>query len=212
MNVDVPDSLPGRLYLLAYDTERGRLTCRSELGYIMRAGALADLLLAGHLTDEGGRPRAGDPAGLTDPLLAEVLGQIAASRPRHWRHWVAKRDRQAVQSVRDRLAADGWIRLERRRVLGIFPATSVTVRDSRAVKRLAGTVSSALRGGRPVSRLDPRDATLAALAAAGEMKPVMPRAVRRANKRRIAELSEVAAPVPRALTKAIQSARAMAAG
>src|SRR3954468_1158101 len=101
MNVDVPDSLPGRLYLLAYDTKRGRLTCRSELGYIMRAGALADLLLAGHLTDEGGRPRAGDPAGLTDPLLAEVRGQTAAPRPRHWRHWVAKRDRQAVRSVRD---------------------------------------------------------------------------------------------------------------
>ncbi|MGI8336121.1 GOLPH3/VPS74 family protein [Actinomadura scrupuli] len=209
--MDVPESLPARLYLLAYDTERGRLTGRSELGYIMRAGALADLLLAGHLTDVGGKPRAGDAAALADPLLADVLRQIAGSRPRYWRHWVAKGGRQAAASVRDRLAAGGWIRLEQRRVLRIFPVTSVTVRDPRVVKRLADTVSSALRGGRPVSRLDPLDAALVALAAAGEIRTVMPRSVRRANKRRIAELSEAAGPVPRALSKAIQGARAAAA-
>jgi hypothetical protein len=208
--MDVPESLPGRLYLLAYDTRRGRMTGRSELGFIMRAGALADLLLAGHLTDEGGKPRAANSAPLPDPLLEAVLRQVAGSRRRSWRHWVNKGARQAPRGVRDQLAADGWLRLEPRRVLGLFPTTSVTVRDTRVVKRLAATVSSALRGGQPVARLDPRDAALVALAAAGELKVVLPRALRRANKQRIIELGEIAGPVPRALTKAIQGARAAA--
>jgi hypothetical protein len=209
--MDAPESLPGRLYLLAYDTGGQRMTARSELGFLMRAGALTDLLLTGHLTNEGGKARAEAPTPLADPLLDAVLRQIAESRPRSWQRWVNKDTRQADRAVRDQLAAGGWIRLEQRRVLGLFPSTKVTVRDTRVVKRLASTVSSTLRGGQPISRLDPRDAALVALAAAGELKVVLPRALRRANKRRIEELGEIAAPVPRALTKAIQSARAAAA-
>jgi hypothetical protein len=209
--MDVPESLAGRLYLLAYDLRRQRVTGRSELGYIMRAGALTDLLLAGHLTDEGGKPRTRTGAPLTDPLLETVRGQIEGSRPRSWQHWVNRGARQASRSVRDQLAADGWIRLEPHRVLGLFPTTRVTVRDTRVVKRLAGTVSATLRAGRPPSRLDPADAVLVALAAVGELNVVLPRAKRRANKRRIDELSTYAGPVPRALQKAIKSARASVA-
>jgi hypothetical protein len=209
--MDVPESLAGRLYLLAYDPQRRRMTAQSELGFLVRAGALTDLLLAGHLTDEDGKPAARTHTPLADPLPDAVLRQISQSRPRPWRHWVDKGARQAVRDVRDQLAADGWIRLESRRVLGIFPVTRVTVRDTRVVKRLAGTVSATLRGGQPVSRLDPADAALVALAAAAELKVVLPRKRRRANKRRIDELSAHAGPVPRALHKAVQGARAAAA-
>jgi hypothetical protein len=209
--MDVPESLAGRLYLLAYDTRRQRMTARSELGFLMRAGALTDLLMAGHLTNEGGKPHAVSTGPLPDPLMDAVLRQIAGSRPRSWQHWVNKGARQAVWAVRDQLAADGWIRLEQRRVLGLFPSTKVTVRDTRVVKRLASTVSSTLRGGQPAARLDPRDAALVALAATGELKVVLPRALRRTHKRRITELGEIAQPVLQALKKAITNARAAAA-
>jgi hypothetical protein len=72
-------------------------------------------------------------------------------------------------------------------------------------------VSSTLRGGQPAARLDPRDAALVALAATGELKVVLPRALRRTHKRRITELGEIAQPVLQALKKAITNARAAAA-
>jgi hypothetical protein len=206
--MDAPESLPGRLYLLAYDTGGQRMTARSELGFVLRAGALTDLMLTGHLTDEGGRARATTAEGPGDPLLDAVLQQIAGSRPRSWQHWVNRQARRFPRQVRDQLAAQGHVRLDPHRVLGLFPSTRVSVRDTRVVKRLATTVSATLRNGRPVSALDPRDAALVALAAAGELKVVLPRPVRRAGKRRIEELSTVTGPVPRALRKAIAAAHA----
>jgi hypothetical protein len=206
--MDLPAFLPGRLYLLAYDTRRQRMTARSELGFVLRAGALTDLMLTGHLTDEGGRARAMTAEYPGDPLLDAVLQQIAGSRPRSWQHWVSTGARRFPRQVRDQLAAQGHVRLDPHRVLGLFPSTKVSVRDTRVVKRLAATVSATLRNGRPVSTLPPRDAALVALAAAGELQVVLPRPVRRAGKQRIEELSTVTGPVPRALRKAIAAARA----
>ena len=39
----IPDGLAGQVFLLAYDTEKQRLTVRPWLGYLLRAAALADL-------------------------------------------------------------------------------------------------------------------------------------------------------------------------
>ena len=47
-----PESLPAQLYLLAYDPRRERLTARTQLGYLMRAAALTDLRLGGHIADQ----------------------------------------------------------------------------------------------------------------------------------------------------------------
>ena len=47
-------SLPTRLFLLAYDPKKQRLTNRSHLGALLRAGALAELTFAGHVADEDG--------------------------------------------------------------------------------------------------------------------------------------------------------------
>jgi hypothetical protein len=209
--VDVPETLPERLYLLAYDTQHGRITARRHLGYLMRAAILAELLLQGHLADATGGPVTRTPVA-ADPLLDSVLQQVAGSRRRSWRHWVNKGHGAASRQVRERLESGGWIRVERGRLLGLFPTTTVTVRDSRVVKRLTARVSAALRAGRPASRLDPMDAGLAALAAAVRLKTVLPRAGWRAGRRRSDELAEVVAPVPRALRKAIRAADAAAAG
>ncbi|GII83452.1 hypothetical protein Ssi03_14420 [Sphaerisporangium siamense] len=209
--VDVPGTLPERLYLLAYDTRRKRVTARSNLGLLMRAGILAELLLRGDLADATGGPVAKRPA-VADPLLDVALQQIAASRRRTWQHWVSKGSGAAVRQVRDRLEKDGWIRVEHRRVLGLIPVANVTVRDSRVPRQLAATVSAAVRGARPLSRLEPRDAALAALAATVRLKTVLPRAEWRAGRGRSDELAQVVAPVPWALNKAIQAAAAAAAG
>jgi hypothetical protein len=209
--MEPPASLPGQLYLLAYDLRRGRVTARMQLGYLIRAGALTELLLDGHIADADRGPRAVSET-VADPVLDAVLRQIVASRRRSWKHWVGKGTRRAARGVRDQLESGGWIRVERRRLLGLIPVAKVTVRDPRVVRRLASRVSSTLRGGVPISRVDRRDAALVALAAEGGLKIILPRTLRRTHKRRIAELSDLVAPIPGALHKAIQEAQAAAAG
>ena len=56
--MNVPESLPARLYLLAYDTEKNRLTSRSQLGLVLRAAALTDLYLE-RTADRRGRQAEG---------------------------------------------------------------------------------------------------------------------------------------------------------
>ncbi|WP_214417188.1 GOLPH3/VPS74 family protein [Sphaerisporangium fuscum] len=203
--MDLPQTLPERLYLLAYDTENRRMTARLHLGYLMRAAILAELLLQGHLEDAARGPAA-RTRSVPDPLLDAVLQQIAGSRRRSWQHWVSKGSGTAARMVRDELAARGWIRIESRRLLGVFPTAKVTVRDTRVVKSLAGKVSRAVRGAEPASRVDPRDAALAALAATTRLRTVLSRAHWRAYRDRTGTLGEVIAPVPKALHKALQSA------
>jgi Golgi phosphoprotein 3 (GPP34) len=205
---DLPDSLPARMFLLAYDTHKQRMT-GSQLGYVLRAAALTDLMITGALVDAGGKVSAQPgPAG-TDPLLEAVRQQIAASRPRSWRHWVSKGAGPMKRDVREQLAAAGWIRVEPRRVLGLFPTTKVTVRDTRVVKQLVSMVSAALR--EPIGQVNPRDAALVALAASGELKIVLPRARRREHKERITRLTDRTGPAAIALRKVVQSAQAAAA-
>lgn len=208
--MDVSKSLPHMLYLLAYDTRAERMTAKFELGYVIRAAALTELQLAGHLTDQNGKPHAQGPAALADPFLNDLLHEIAAAKPRSWQRWISKDVRKAPRIIRDSLAAANIVRLEHYRVLGLFPATRVTVRDPRVVTRLADRVSAAL--GSPPSRTEPRDAAMVALAAAGEFKTVLPRARRREHRQRLADLSEAAGPVSEALRRAVRQARSSAAG
>ena len=200
-------SLPQMLYLLAYDPRRRRMTSVRELGLTVRAGALTELFMTGHLRDDGGRARAQGAAAFDDPLLDEVYQQIAADRPRRWQYWVNRHDRKAVRTVRDRLSTDGVIRLDRVRLLGLFLSTSVTVQDPQVVAELADRVRATLTG---VGR-DGRDAALVALAARAEMRTVLPRKVRAQHKQRIDQLAETTGPVAQALRRAISSRRAAAA-
>ncbi|MEV4258970.1 GPP34 family phosphoprotein, partial [Spirillospora sp. NPDC049652] len=164
--VAIPETLPQRMFLLAYDTRKQRLTLRGErLGYVLRAAALTELFLDGRLGEERGKPVAGTPG--PDPY--GVVAQISATRPRPWPYWVRKDARRMVRTVRDELESGGWIRVRPRRVLGVFPATAIELRDPRVLKALAGGVTSALRG-RPVAHVNSLDAAAVALAAAGEVR------------------------------------------
>ncbi|MFC4909867.1 GOLPH3/VPS74 family protein [Actinomadura gamaensis] len=205
--VEIPDTLPQRMFLLAYDTRKQRLALRGErLGYVLRAAALTELFLDGRLGEERGKPVVGtdgpDPYG--------VVAQIRASRPRAWQHWVRKDARAMVRTVRDELERGGWIRLRPRRVLLFFPATTIEVRDPRVVKELAGGASAALRG-RPVAHVNSLDAAAVALAAAGEVRTVVPRSESRRKRDRIAELTARSGPAAPGLRKAVRQQRATAA-
>ncbi|MEU8797734.1 GPP34 family phosphoprotein [Spirillospora sp. NPDC048819] len=205
--VDVPESLPARMYLLAYDLRKHRMSKGgSQLGYVLRAAALTELYLDGRLGEERRKPVPDTPGD--DPY--GVLAQIAESRPRSWRHWVRKDSKAMVGRVRDELVRDGWIRVRTRRKLGLFKRQEVTVKDPRVVKSLWGGASSALRG-RPVAHVNSYDAAAVALAAAGELKTVLPGADRRRHKRRIEELTARTGPAATAVRKLLRQENAAAA-
>jgi hypothetical protein len=204
----VPDSLAQRIFLLAHDPDKGRVRVGTNLGAMVRAAALADLYLNGHISDERGRATAAARPPCADPVLATVLDEIAGSRPRKWQSWVDRRQRQTVTAVRTQLGDGGWVRLEPYKILGLFPSTRVALRDPRVRKDLLGRVRAALK--EPISRVDPADATLVAIVAAGELNLVLDRRARRDAKRRIQELTDLSGPIGPALRKAIEAAAAAA--
>ncbi|MFC5181357.1 GOLPH3/VPS74 family protein [Actinomadura harenae] len=202
--VEIPESLPQRMFLLAYDTRKQRLARRGEhLGFVLRAAALTELYLDGRLGEERGRPVPGTPG--PDPY--GVVAQIGATRPRPWHHWVRKDARAMVRTVRDELESGGWIRLRPRRTLLVFPTTGIELRDPRVLKALSGGTNSALRG-TPVAHVNSLDAAAVALAAAGEVRTVVPRAENRRRRARIAELTARSGPAAPGLRKAIRQQRA----
>jgi Golgi phosphoprotein 3 (GPP34) len=203
--VETTESLPARLYLSAYDPTRNRLTGRGELGVLMRAAALTELLHAGRLRDANGRPEV--VVAANGPLLAEIE---ASSRPRTWAHWVGRGEKVMWREVQDGLVAARLIRLEPRRILGIFPSTRVIVLDPMVVPRLHDAMNRTLRDHGPAERVDPRDAALVALAAAGGLRTAFNRKTAREYKSRVAELSTVAGPAVAAARKVIQARQAAA--
>ncbi|MEU4221820.1 GPP34 family phosphoprotein [Actinoplanes sp. NPDC026623] len=206
----VPDSLPQRVFLLAYNPDKGRVCLGTHLGAMLRAAALAELYLGGHLTDEGGGAAVGARRPGHDPVLEAILEEIAGSKPRKWQSWVDRGQRATVGAVRRQLADAGVVRLEPRRILGLFPTTRVTVRDPRVRKELLRRLSGTLRN--PIGRTDPADAALVTIVAAGNLKLVLDRRTKRANKRRIEGLTELTGPIGPALRKSVQTAEAAAAG
>ncbi|PRY30583.1 GOLPH3/VPS74 family protein [Pseudosporangium ferrugineum] len=206
----VPTSLAQRVFLLAHDPAKGRVRTGTHLGSMLRAAALADLYLAGNLTDVRGRAAVEGRYSGGDPVLDGLLAEIAGARPRTWQSWVGRGHRATIAAVRRQLADDGWVRLEPRRVLGLFPVTRVTIRDPRVRKELLARVRTALK--EPTGRVDPQDAALVAIVAAGELTLVLDRRARRASERRIAQLTEVSGPAGPALHRVVQAANSSAAG
>jgi hypothetical protein len=199
--------LPYRLYLLAYDTGRGRIAGGSYLTLVLRAAALAQLMLDGQVADKDGRATA--MLGThPDPVLDAVKRDLLDSQPRTWLHWVKRNQRATLRDVRERLDSALIIRAEPARVLGLFPVTRVTMRDPLAVPRQREAVARALRSEIPIDHLDRSDAIAAALAATGSLRTAVARAQVRAAKPRLKELGELAGPILPALRKAIQQRQA----
>jgi Golgi phosphoprotein 3 (GPP34) len=211
-NAQVPDSLAARVFLLAYDPERSRLTARSKLGKVLRAAVLIDLQLTGNLADDNGRARATTNPAPTDPVIAGVLEELRAVGPRRWRHWIDRRGGATVRQVRDELARAHLIKVEPHRVLGIFPADRITLRHPLVRRQLLQNARDVLRPSRLVSRVDLRDASIVVLASTADLRTVLTKDQRIRHKDRLAQLAVRVGPVVPALKKSLQQSQYSAGG
>lgn len=240
-NATAPNSLAARVFLLAYDPERGRLTARSKLGKVLRAAVLVDLQLNGLIDDEDGRARVATPgsrptgSGATrsrssgsasgsrsvgsgsasapvDPVVAGVLEELRAVGPRRWRHWIDRRGGATVRQVRDELARAHLIRVEPYRVLGIFPTARITLRHPLVRRHILQSARDTLRPSRLVSRVDLRDAAIVVLASTADLRTVVTKEQRIRHKDRLAQLAVRVGPVVPALKKSLQQSQASAGG
>jgi hypothetical protein len=177
--------------------------------HVLRAAALADLRFCGRLIDQAGMVQVSSREPVGEPVLDAVLQRITESKPRSWQQWISLGGRFHLP-VQDRLATLQMIKLERRRILRIFPWTRIIVHEPHAITELTARVRGALLDEQPACHVDPHDAALVALVAAGDLTTVLPWRQRRAHKKRIAQLAEHTGPVASALRKAIQASNAVA--
>ncbi|MET9318498.1 GPP34 family phosphoprotein [Kribbella sp. NPDC003505] len=203
-NTAAPDSTAAKVFLLAYDPQRGRLTGRSKLGKVLRSAVLVDLQLSGNVVDDGGRVRVTNSPAPADVVAAGVLDELRATGPRRWRHWIDRRGGVAVRQVRDELARARLIKVEPRRVLGIFPADRITLRHPLVRRHLLQSAHDTLRPSRLVSRVDLRDASVVVLASTADLRTVLTKDQRTGHKDRLAQLAVRVGPVVPALKKSLQ--------
>ncbi|MEV0557141.1 MULTISPECIES: GPP34 family phosphoprotein [unclassified Streptomyces] len=201
-------SLPARLYLLAWDTTKLKVTDAAHLPHLVRAGALTELAQRGLLADVDGVATPTDPDGQTgDPVLDGLLELVEESRPHSWKTWVGLRARVTLDAVRAQLAADGYLRAEKTRVLGVFPSVEYEIDRVAAVDRLREEAREVLEGPAPVEEVPERDAALVALAAGAELRTLLSGKEQRQYKQRIEDLAEHSGATTPALRKAVQEVR-----
>jgi len=208
----MPDALPAKLFLLAYDPEQGRLTGRPRLGKVLRAAALVDLQMSGNLADDNGRAVVVKGPQPVDPVLAGVLAEICGTGPRKWRSWVDRRQRAIVRDVRDDLERAHLIRVEPHRVLGLLPADRITLRHPLVRRQILQSARDTLRPSRLVSRVDLRDSAVVVLASTADLRTVVTKDQRARHKDRLAQLAVRVGPVVSALKKSLQQSQYAAGG
>ncbi|MEV2195987.1 GPP34 family phosphoprotein [Streptomyces phaeochromogenes] len=201
-------SLPARLYLLAWDTTKLKVTDAAHLPHIVRAGALTELAQRGLLADVDGIATPTDPDAQTgDPVLDGLLELVEESRPHRWKTWVGLRARVTLDAVRAQLAADGYLRAEKTRVLGVFPSVEYEIDRVAVVDALRAEAREVLEGPVPVEEVPERDAALVALAAGAELRTLLSGKEQRQYKQRIEDLVERGGATTPAVKKAVQEVR-----
>ncbi|MCT9010032.1 GOLPH3/VPS74 family protein [Streptomyces sp. NPDC054766] len=201
-------TLPARLYLLAWDTTKGKITGSTHLHHLVRAGALTELAQRGLLVDDDGIVTPVDADSRTGDLVLDgLLELVAESRPRRWKPWVTSWARVTLDAVRAQLAAEGYLRAEKKRVLGLFPSVEYELDRVPAVQALRAEARQVMEGPVPVAEVCDRDAALVALATAAELRTLASPKERKLHKARIDELTERSGAAAPALRKVIQEVR-----
>ncbi|MEU9189339.1 GPP34 family phosphoprotein [Streptomyces sp. NPDC048484] len=207
-----PLSLPARLYLLAWDTTKRKVTGESQVPHLVRAGALTELAQRGLLADTDGVATPTDPDGRTgDPVLDGLLELIEESRPHKWKTWVSLRARITLDAVQAQLAADGYLRAEKTRVLGVFPSVEYEIDRVAVVDGLREEARLVLEGPVPVDEVSERDAAFVALAAAAELRTLLSGRERRQYEERVEALAVRSGAATPALKQAVQEVRSAVA-
>ncbi|MBB3749229.1 hypothetical protein FHT44_001690 [Mycolicibacterium sp. BK634] len=163
--MDLPRTLYGQLYLLAYDRRRRRFDYGKLwlLDHALRGAMLAELLEAGHLQDVNGSARRGRGRLPADPVLRAIVETIDNDNPKSWSLLVGWSDLDTSGLVRQQLEHYGWICPQRRTTFGFIPTRCVGLSDEAPAAGLADRATQALRdaiGDRPA---DPRALTLGLL-------------------------------------------------
>ena len=184
-------SLPARLYLLAWDTRSTEVTGATRLPHLVRAGALTELAQRGLLVDDDDIATPADMDSLTgDPVLDGLLELVRESRPHRWHTWVSLHARVTVDAVREQLTAEGYLRAEKKRVLGLFPSVEHVLAQPAVAEALQAQARQILEGPAPLTEVSDRDAISVALAAAAELRTVLPDTDRNHHLARVEALTE----------------------
>jgi hypothetical protein len=172
--MDLPRTLYGQLYLLAYDLKRRRFdyTKLWLLGYALRGATLAELVMTGHLQDVDGTARRAGGWPPNDPVFRTTLEAIEADEPKPWSQLVVDSEKNAGRLVRDQLENHGWICQRRRRRFGLVPTRWHAPNNEGAVLALADRASKALCNAVEGRSADPRALTVGMLGILGEL-PVL---------------------------------------
>ncbi|MFI5569280.1 GPP34 family phosphoprotein [Streptomyces sp. NPDC051740] len=191
---DGPLSLPARLCLLAWDTDPARLPP------LVRAGALAELARRGLLVDDDGIVTPLDLDSRTgDAVLDGLLELVSESCPHRWRTWVTLRARYTLDAVREQLVAEGVLRAEKHRVLGVFPSVEHVLADAGRVRALRRRARQILDGPTPPEDVPEPDATAVALGAAAGLTTLLPAGGHADREHRVEQLSARAATPAQAM-------------
>lgn len=200
-----PQAVHYRVYLLAYDLDKGDLYDRTRTAFLTRAGVLAQLALGGHVVERDGEVSSAKLGATGDPALDEALGQIA-EHPRSWGALLKHDYKQTLDTTERQLGAIGIVTVDEKKVLGLLPRTHVTVTDQSLVKELQIEAADILHGTGPASDVDPADAAVVVLAAAG-LVPSVSRKETRDHKARIEELTTRLGDAVPGLDKALRGIR-----
>lgn len=156
--MNLPQTLHGQLYLLAYDRKRHRFDGDNLplFGLALRAAMLTDLHLTGYIEDKDGKAHRSSVAAPDDPVLRTVCVQIGSvfSGVRDWARLIAEDEEQASAVVRNQLN---------------IPAARLALSDEDAVSVLADRVTEALRNAIDGREADPRPLAVGLLAVLGQM-------------------------------------------
>jgi hypothetical protein len=178
-------SLPARLCLLAWDSTPEAM----GTAHLVRAGALTELARRGLLTDEDGIATPADMDSLTaDAVLDGLLELVRESRPHRWRTWVTLHARVTSDAVREQLTADGCLRAERKRVLGVFPSVDHVLERTDVVASLREEARGLLEQTPPVAEVSEEEAAAVALAVAAGLPALLGDGNRDRHKDRVEEL------------------------
>ncbi|MFJ8147880.1 GPP34 family phosphoprotein [Streptomyces sp. NPDC096048] len=184
-------SLPARLCLLAWDPARPGAIDSARHHHLVRAGALTELARRGLLTDGEGIATPVDLDSRTgDAVLDGLLDLVRESMPHRWRTWVRLHARLTFDAVREQLVAEGYLRAEKKRVLGVFPSVEYVLARGAAARALREETRYVLAGPVPAGEVSERNAVMAVLAAAAGLRGLGPAGADMRREGRIAELTE----------------------
>ena len=111
----VPSTLHGQLFLLAFDPRSGRFDGHDPalFGVALRAAMLTDLYLRGFLVERAGKPVPARAASPDDPILRAEFAQVGVHNRSTWAQLVAGNQHEAITAVREQLVTEGWLRTRR---------------------------------------------------------------------------------------------------